>query len=68
MPAFTESVVEDAVLAWLEAAGYEVLHGPDIAARKPGAERGDWLVVSEFTLPGRRYTRRPDSVRLQKET
>ena len=29
---FSESVVEDAALAWLEALGYAVLHGPDIAA------------------------------------
>jgi type I restriction enzyme R subunit len=38
---FTESVVEDAALAWLEGLGYAVLHGPDIAAGEPGAERGD---------------------------
>lgn len=30
---FTESVVEDAALAWLEALGYVVLQGPDIAVR-----------------------------------
>ena len=39
--AFTESVVEDAALGWLEALGYTVLHGPDIAAGEPGAERSD---------------------------
>jgi type I restriction enzyme R subunit len=33
---FTESVVEDAALAWLEALGYAVLQGPDIAAGEPG--------------------------------
>ena len=38
---FTESVVEEAALAWLEALGYGVLHGPDIAAGMPGAERSD---------------------------
>jgi type I restriction enzyme R subunit len=38
---FTESVVEDAALAWLGALGYAVLHGPDIAAGEPGAERSD---------------------------
>jgi type I restriction enzyme R subunit len=38
---FTESVVEDAALAWLEALGYAVLHGPDVAAGQPGAERSD---------------------------
>ena len=38
---FTESVVEDAALAWLEALGYQVLHGPDIAVGEPAAERID---------------------------
>ena len=41
MSAFTESVVEDAALAWLEALGYAVLHGPDIAVGMLGAERSD---------------------------
>jgi len=38
---FTESVVEEAALSWLAAMGYEIRHGPDIAAGEPGAERGD---------------------------
>jgi type I restriction enzyme, R subunit len=38
---FTESVVEGAALEWLEALGYAVLHGPDIAHGEPGAERSD---------------------------
>jgi type I restriction enzyme R subunit len=41
MAGFTESVVEDAALAWLEALGYAVLHGPDIGAGEPAAERSD---------------------------
>jgi type I restriction enzyme, R subunit len=41
MAGFSESIVEDAALAWLEALGYTVLHGPEIAAGEPGAERGD---------------------------
>jgi len=41
MTTFTESVVEDAALAWLEALGYTILHGPDIAAGEPAAERTD---------------------------
>ena len=41
MTAFTESIVEEAALAWLEALGYSVLHGPEIAVGEPGAERGD---------------------------
>lgn len=39
--AFTESIVEEAALAWLESLGYAVLHGPAIAASQPGAERSD---------------------------
>ncbi|EQD75105.1 protein containing Restriction endonuclease, type I, EcoRI, R subunit/Type III, Res subunit, partial [mine drainage metagenome] len=38
---FTESVVESATLAWLQALGYAVLHGPDIAAGEPASERSD---------------------------
>lgn len=41
MAQFTESVVEEAALAWLESLGYAVLHGPDTAAGEPGAERSD---------------------------
>ena len=32
---FTESEVEDAVLAWLAWLGWTVLHGPDIASTSP---------------------------------
>ena len=38
---FAESVVEDAALTWLNALGYTILHGPEIAAGEPGAERTD---------------------------
>ena len=38
---FSESVVEQAALAWLEALGYAILHGPDIAVGEPAAERTD---------------------------
>lgn len=41
MSGFTESVVEDAALAWLRAIGWQVTHGPDIAAGEPAAERND---------------------------
>jgi type I restriction enzyme R subunit len=41
MTNFTESVVEEAALEWLEALGYTVLHGPEIAAGEPNAERTD---------------------------
>jgi len=41
MTTFTESDVEKSALTWLEALGYTVLHGPDIAVDAPGAERSD---------------------------
>jgi type I restriction enzyme R subunit len=41
MSNFTESVVEEAALEWLAGLGYTVLHGPEIAAGEPGAERTD---------------------------
>jgi type I restriction enzyme R subunit len=37
----TESVVEDAALAWLEDLGYTILHGPEIAIDALTAERSD---------------------------
>jgi hypothetical protein len=47
MSGFTESVVEDATLAWLEALGYVVSHGPDIVASEPAAERSDPMACGE---------------------
>ena len=41
MTLFSESIVEEATLAWREALGYSVLHGPKIADGEPGAERSD---------------------------
>ncbi len=41
MSAFTESIVEDAALAWLEGLDYAVLHGPEIAVGDGGGERMD---------------------------
>jgi type I restriction enzyme R subunit len=38
---FSESVVEQATLGWVEALGYSVRHGPDIGAGELGAERSD---------------------------
>jgi type I restriction enzyme R subunit len=40
--AFTESVVEEAALAWLESTGWRIAHGPDIAPDMPAAERHDY--------------------------
>jgi type I restriction enzyme R subunit len=48
---FTESVVEVAALEWLEAKGYAVLAGPDIAPGEPAAERNEYgQVVLEARL------------------
>ena len=46
---FTESQVEAAGLAWLEAIGWQVAHGPDIATDTPAAERRDYgeVVLSQ---------------------
>ena len=42
---FTESVVEDAALAWLENLGYTIKHGPEIA---PGEILGEWTGDGHF--------------------
>jgi type I restriction enzyme R subunit len=41
MSGVAESVIEKAALAWLEALGYQVPHGPDIAVGEPAAERSE---------------------------
>jgi len=38
----TESVVEQAALAWLERVGWQIAHGPEIAPDMPAAERADY--------------------------
>lgn len=45
MNRFTESVVEQAALAWLEALDYTILSGPEIAPGEPAAEREDYEQV-----------------------
>jgi len=47
---FTESVVEEAALAWLEGLGYTILHGPEIAPGEPFAVREDY---GQVVLEGR---------------
>ncbi|MBI1849038.1 MAG: type I restriction endonuclease subunit R [Planctomycetes bacterium] len=42
MTAFTESVVEQAALAWLESIGWQVRNGAEIAPGEPAAERDDY--------------------------
>jgi type I restriction enzyme R subunit len=50
-PAFTESVIEDAALAWLESLGWMVKGGLDIAPGELTAERADYgQVVLEHRL------------------
>src|SRR3990172_893903 len=44
--AFTESVVEQAALAWLESIGWRVLHASEIAPGEPAAERDDYSQVA----------------------
>jgi len=52
MTRFTESVVEEAALAWLEAIDYEVLESVEIAPGELQAERIDYKqVVLERRLP-----------------
>ncbi len=45
MPAFTESVVEEATLDWFRQLGYAVLFGPDVASGEPTAERASYADV-----------------------
>jgi type I restriction enzyme, R subunit len=40
---FTESVVEEAALAWLESLGWSVRHGLEIAPGEAGAERANGI-------------------------
>ena len=42
MSQFTESVVEQAALAWFESAGWVVRNGAEIAPGEPAAERTDY--------------------------
>ena len=47
----TESVIEQAALAWLESLAWRIAHGPDIAPDTPNAERTDYgQVVLEQRL------------------
>lgn len=42
VPGVTESIVEEAALTCLEASGWQITHGPDIAPDMPAAERADY--------------------------
>ena len=50
MTTVSESVVEDAALAWLEELGFTPVHGPDIAPGEPNGERTSY---GEVVLTGR---------------
>src|SRR4030095_6145962 len=45
MAGVTESVVEQAALAWLESVGWSVRHGAEIAPGELAAERSDYRQV-----------------------
>ena len=47
---FTESVVEESALPWLDAHGYGIPFGPEMGCGQLGAEREDW---SQVVLEGR---------------
>jgi type I restriction enzyme R subunit len=47
----TESVIEEAAIAWLEASGWQLAHGPDISPDMPGAERQDYGEVESLASP-----------------
>jgi len=58
---FTESVVEEATLQWLEALGYKPVSGPSIAPGELAAERDDYSqVVLEERLRQALYRLNPD--------
>ena len=42
MAGFSESVVEQAALAWLEGTGWQIRNGAEIAPGEPAAEREDY--------------------------
>lgn len=46
MAGFSESVVEQAALAWLESGGWQVVNGADIAPGEAGAERSSYSQVA----------------------
>jgi type I restriction enzyme, R subunit len=57
----TESIIEDAALAWLENLGWQIAHGPDIVPETPAAERLDYgQVVLEQRLRNALTTLNPD--------
>jgi len=60
MSNFTESIIEDAALAWFESLGYAVKHGIEIAPGELAAERQDYgQVILEDRLRQSLYRLNP---------
>ncbi len=59
---FTESVVEQAAMAWLESTGWLVRNGASIAPGEPAAER-EGAVIMTFGLPGKKPGERQGKAR-----
>ncbi len=68
MSPFTESIVEDAGLGWLESLGYTVAHGPEIAPGELLAERAQLRPSSPWgpAAPGARQSQTELSGRASK--
>ena len=64
---FSESIVEDAALAWLDALGYAVLHGPDIAAGETGAGKTDVSSLGECGCAGHHSSHQVHQVSMEHE-
>ena len=47
---FTESVVEEAALAWLQSFSYRLAYGPDIASDGIASERSSYSDSEEFAF------------------
>ena len=49
----SESVVEQAALAWLEGRGYTIRHGPDLGPGEPGQAGGERRDYTQVVLEDR---------------
>lgn len=57
---FTESIIEQAGLAWLRSIGYSVLFGPYISPEEPAAERAFLQSITSEPYPrGHRGSPKP---------
>lgn len=56
MTTFTESTVEDAALAWLEAAGWRIARGPDIAPESATKHRKRGRIVCMASMPSQPFS------------